>query len=196
MVGGSGALIANFATGFIKIHNWIICRETTVRGLCSLSPLTHHPAAKPGPRLVSHQGTTAANECAVYVVAGDQQTVPPCSGDASPWASTRTGSANTGDVAGLQHETSVQRRFCLFQAWDAGSIFCSHLITSHTHHDRFKNQTPKFLCVLAEGVFLPFVVLASQIDKYFIQNTKRNGTSMWEEYLLGLQAKADAEAHI
>lgn len=116
MVGGSGALIANFATGFIKIHNWIICRETSVRGLCSLSPSTHHPAAKPGPCLVSHQGTTTANECAVYVVAGDQQTVPPYSGDASPWGSTWTGSANTGDVAGLQHETSVQRRFCLFQA--------------------------------------------------------------------------------
>lgn len=153
MVGERGALIANFVTGFIKIHNWIICRENSVRGLCSLSPLTHHPAAKPGPHLVSHQGTTAVNECAVNVMAGDRQTGAPCSGGASPWGFTQTRSANTGDVAGLQHETSAQRRSCPCQAGDAGSIFCSHHIASHTHHDRLKNSPQSSYVFLQRGFF-------------------------------------------
>lgn len=38
-----------------------------------------------------------------------------------------------------------------------------------------------------------FVVLTSHIGKYFIKIYDRNGTSIQEEYLLGLQAKVDTE---
>jgi len=50
--------------------------------------------------------------------------------------------------------------------------------------------------VLAKGIFLLFVVLDSHVGRYFTKNHIRNGNSMREEYLLGLQAKADAEALI
>lgn len=79
-------------------------------------PLTHHAATKPGPHVVSHQGTTTANECAANAVAADQQTVLPCGGKAIPWGFTQSRSANIGGVAGLQHEPGVQRRSCPCQA--------------------------------------------------------------------------------
>lgn len=41
-----------------------------------------------------------------------------------------------------------------------------------------------------------FAVLASHIGKYFIKNHERNGTSMQEDYLLGLQTKVDTETLI
>lgn len=76
-------------------------------------------------------GTTAVNEWAASTVGGDQHT-------ASPWRVTHRRSANTGDVAGLQHEDAVQRRSVLKLAVHAKQAMLaaySAAITSHTSYD-------------------------------------------------------------
>lgn len=60
-------------------------------------------------------GTTAVKEWAASTVAGHQHT-------ASPWGASHRRSANPGDLAGLQHETSAQRRFELKPALREGLV--------------------------------------------------------------------------
>lgn len=101
----------------------IICRVNNFKGLCSLSPLTHNPAAKIGRYLVSHQGTTSVNLLPML------QTDSSCDDKPSPLPFIQSRSAKMGDVDALQHETRVQRRFSPHQARGAGSIFCPQDIT-------------------------------------------------------------------
>lgn len=101
----------------------IIYRVNSFKGLCSLSPLTYHPAAKFGPHLVSHQGTTSVNLLPIL------QTDSSYDDKLSPLAFIQSRSAKMGDVDGLQHETGVQRRFSPHQARVAGNIFCPQDIT-------------------------------------------------------------------
>lgn len=96
-------------------------------------PLICHPAANPGFPV----GTTTVKEWAASTVAGHQHT-------ASPWGVTHRRSANPGDVAGLQHETAVQKRFELKLALREGLVpamqemlaMYSAAIISHTSYDR------------------------------------------------------------
>lgn len=114
-------------------------------------PLTHHAATKPGPHVVSHQGTTTANECAAYAVAADQQTVLPCGGKATPWVSPRADLQTLGVQLG--YSMNLEFREGLVPAKHELQAAYSAPITSHNAPNRLKTRSPGSYVCLKRGFF-------------------------------------------